>query len=809
MFRRGKKKGADAAKKRFKIIGKSTSAGIRTQKKEITKEQQQQLVIDDSDYEDSHRLGTDVAESNDIEVYVDTEDDETDQKNTVVGNSNSYDTGVAVISPTSGGRSQQQQIQSSSTPAGAAPVGEVQVEKAILSDEERKARARKAVQDRKNKSRLDIAARKAKKDGKPIPVATSMPVPVPVVVSPPSASVADTGIATVPLAGETATANQNANAAKNTTNANKTTKAVTPKSNIEQVRRRALSEERHKLLELERQQEQEEREQLEKEEAEMKELEEALKKEEEEAKRLAEQYDDAMKETVVVVETVDSDKVKAEEEAGFVDDADVDVDVEAEKAKLEFEFKELAKQELEADRIRAEELAELQAEVEENARLREAEKKAENLMNQFVTLDKDDDDKDNSIEHVGDVNHRDSALLPDLDDLLDGSLSYHESTILDDAIDGPIVFTDPAASKPNDKKKKETTKVVAAPKPKPKTASTKKTVPKSTVRKSVERVNASKSKKPDKKPATSRYLKPVLPRVAKKQPDTKPNPSVTKSPKPWRNSFTKKPNKKKQPPVVTSKSAKQSVPLPRVAKKQPPVVSKPLKKPVLKPVTKPVTEPPSISKKPNKKPPMTKPLKPVPLPRVIKQQTPAVAPKTPVQPIIRKQPSITNMSHLRTPTNRRGPKIKQSPSLDSMGSHCTFNSIPRSPYGKPPPDMLMCKNQFTVKLHVKPMGCQVCIFKLSEAEKDEYEKDGRHLRVATTFGGCSDCAIFPSAFDEDPVRLCKKCFFDTHLVRATEDDAFNGSGALAGVQQNYGTYNPNLNRYKRGGAYNARTPTPY
>jgi len=744
MFRRGKKKGADAVKKGFKIIGKSS--GIRKQKKE-TKEQDRHYSnqrpgvpndIDDSDYEDSHRLGMDEAESNVVEVYVDTEDDETDQN--IVGNPNSYDTGVAVISPTSG-RSQQQEFSSTPEPAPAvvAPVSEAQVEKAVLSDEERKARARKAVQDRKNKSRLDIAAR---------------------------------------------------NAAKNDTNANTNTKAVTPNINNnsnEEVRRRALSEERHKLIELERQQEQEEREQLEKEEAEMKKLEEALKKEEEEAKKLAEQYDDAIKETVVV-ETVDSYDLNAEVEAGLVvleeEENSDDVDAEAEKAKLEAEFKELAKQELEVERIRAEELAELQAEVEENARLREAEKKTEDLLNQFVTLD----EEDNRIEHVGDVNHRDSALIPDLDDLLDGSLSYNESSILDDAIDGPIVFTEPAASKPNDKKK-ETTKVAAPSKPKPKTASTKPGL-KATVQKPPGLVNVSKIKKPDKK-STS-----VLPRVVKKQPNKKPNPSVTKSPKPWRKSFTKKANKK-EPPVVSSKPIKQPVTLFRVAKKQPPVVSKPLKKPVLKPMTKP-----SISKKPNKKPPVTKPLKPV-LPRVIKQQKPLMskAPTTPVQPIIRKQPSITNMSHLRTPTNNRGPKIKESPSMDSMGSHCTINSVPRSPYGKHPPDMLMCKNNFIVKLHVKPMGCQVCIFKLSEAEKDEYEKHERHLRVATTCGGCADCAIFPSAVEEDPVRLCKKCFFDTHLVRAKEGDAFSGSGALAGVQRNYGTYGR--------GAYNPRTPTPY
>lgn len=666
-------------KKGFKIIGKRK----KKEKEEDNNNKRPDGSKDiDSDYEDSHRLGID--EEFNIEVYVDTEDDETDQN---VGNPNSYDTGVAVISPTEGPSTPQQ---FSPEPAPVVVPSEEQVEKTILSDEERKARARKAVQERKNKSRLDIAARKAKADGKTTP---------PSVVSPD---------VTVPLAGENAIANAN---------------AVTPNNNNEEERRRAVSEERQKLLELERRQEEEEREQLEKEETEMKELEEALKKEEEEAKKLAEQYDDVIKETVVV-ETVDTDELKEEEEAG--------------KTKLEAEFKELAKRELEAERIRAEELAKLQAEVEENARKREAEKKAEDLLNQFVTLE----EEQNNVDFVGDVNHHDSAQLPDLDDLLDGSLSYNESTILDDAIDGPIVFTEPA-SKPNDKKKE--TKVAA---PKPKSSSTK-PGPKSNVRKPPGSVSV--SKKPEKKSPMSRYLKPVpvLPRVSKK-PDKKP--SVTKSPKPWR-SVIKKPDKK--PPV--SKPLK---PVPTRVSKKPPA-STPLK---------PVTS--SISKKPL----VSKALNPV-------------------------QPSISNMSHLRrqkNPTNSKSPPVKESPSMDSMGSHCTFNSIPRSPYGKPPPDMLMCKNQFIVKMHVKPMGCQVCIFKLSETEKDEYEKNGRHLRVATTFGGCSDCAIFPSAVEEDPVRLCKKCFFDTHLVRKKEDEAFMGSGALTGVQRDHATYNPSMHRYMGG-----------
>jgi len=52
-----------------------------------------------------------------------------------------------------------------------------------------------------------------------------------------------------------------------------------------------------------------------------------------------------------------------------------------------------------------------------------------------------------------------------------------------------------------------------------------------------------------------------------------------------------------------------------------------------------------------------------------------------------------------------------------------------------------------------------------------------------TQGGCIDCQVFPSQEGEDPVRLCKGCFFATHKLRAKEEEAFAGIGALAGANQ--------------------------
>ncbi|KAG7351921.1 DnaJ domain containing protein [Nitzschia inconspicua] len=122
-------------------------------------------------------------------------------------------------------------------------------------------------------------------------------------------------------------------------------------------------------------------------------------------------------------------------------------------------------------------------------------------------------------------------------------------------------------------------------------------------------------------------------------------------------------------------------------------------------------------------------------------------------------------------------------SIDSTGSVCSVDRIPRSPFipSSGDDDVPICDNLFIPHLHTHRGGCQVCIFKLSQEEKEKYDKAGRHIRVACTFGGCVDCQVFPSGEEEDPVRLCKQCFFDTHIVRPREREAFSGNGALIGV----------------------------
>jgi hypothetical protein len=134
-------------------------------------------------------------------------------------------------------------------------------------------------------------------------------------------------------------------------------------------------------------------------------------------------------------------------------------------------------------------------------------------------------------------------------------------------------------------------------------------------------------------------------------------------------------------------------------------------------------------------------------------------------------------------TTRMYPK-SPARSIDSTGSVCSVDHLPRSPW-RPVTDgeeFPVCDNLFIPHLHSQRGGCQVCIFKLSEDEKRRYEKAGRHIRVAACHGGCLDCQVFPSDEGEDPVRLCKQCFFDTHVVRRHEQEAFSGNGALAGAK---------------------------
>ena len=77
----------------------------------------------------------------------------------------------------------------------------------------------------------------------------------------------------------------------------------------------------------------------------------------------------------------------------------------------------------------------------------------------------------------------------------------------------------------------------------------------------------------------------------------------------------------------------------------------------------------------------------------------------------------------------------------------------------------MCTGKWILDLHYRISGCERCLHFASQTERRKYERDGHHYRVCLVRGGCSrKCKLFPREPNEKPVRLCRKCFYDTHFL---------------------------------------------
>jgi hypothetical protein len=78
-----------------------------------------------------------------------------------------------------------------------------------------------------------------------------------------------------------------------------------------------------------------------------------------------------------------------------------------------------------------------------------------------------------------------------------------------------------------------------------------------------------------------------------------------------------------------------------------------------------------------------------------------------------------------------------------------------------------CKNMWIPDLHPSRGGCERCLHFASEEERLKFNRNGHHYRVCNVRGGCSrECPCFPRNSDQAPVRLCRKCFYDTHRFGA-------------------------------------------
>ncbi|KAL3930908.1 MAG: hypothetical protein SGBAC_011555 [Bacillariaceae sp.] len=139
---------------------------------------------------------------------------------------------------------------------------------------------------------------------------------------------------------------------------------------------------------------------------------------------------------------------------------------------------------------------------------------------------------------------------------------------------------------------------------------------------------------------------------------------------------------------------------------------------------------------------------------------------TPSKP---KTPKSSSPSRPKTPTRTRrtpGPKTPKREDADDE------DETPQGP---------ICDNTFQPTLHPKRGPCQICVFKLNETEKAKFQTNKRHLGVYITRGGCLDCQAFPSQEGEDPVRIGRQCFFDTHKLRPHNPGPFSGVTCWAGL----------------------------
>lgn len=77
---------------------------------------------------------------------------------------------------------------------------------------------------------------------------------------------------------------------------------------------------------------------------------------------------------------------------------------------------------------------------------------------------------------------------------------------------------------------------------------------------------------------------------------------------------------------------------------------------------------------------------------------------------------------------------------------------------------LLCgEEQYLPNLHSSKGPCERCVALASPEERAKFRLEGRSLHIMLVRGGCKKtCTAFPRPGDEPPVRLCRKCYFNTH-----------------------------------------------
>lgn len=115
----------------------------------------------------------------------------------------------------------------------------------------------------------------------------------------------------------------------------------------------------------------------------------------------------------------------------------------------------------------------------------------------------------------------------------------------------------------------------------------------------------------------------------------------------------------------------------------------------------------------------------------------------------------------RTPTESLPPRITAPPIIQPRSQTPNIgNSFPRV---LSPRDGPRCPTAYNPELHGSKGPCERCMFLASEEEKGLFHATGHHLRIMVVTGGCDrSCLLFPRDEGQTAVRLCKKCYFDTH-----------------------------------------------
>ena len=132
----------------------------------------------------------------------------------------------------------------------------------------------------------------------------------------------------------------------------------------------------------------------------------------------------------------------------------------------------------------------------------------------------------------------------------------------------------------------------------------------------------------------------------------------------------------------------------------------------------------------------------------------------------RKVDHFVEVSRKSPPEPEGGKKTAATRTLSPRKARLLYRDVEASklPAGAP-----MCTRTWVLYLHPARGGCDRCLYFATPEERKKFDTDGHHYRINLVTGGCSrGCALFPRSENEPPVRLCRKCFYDTH-ARAIPD----------------------------------------